>query len=149
MLYGGLIEKGITGSFKGRWKDMKSNFKRHELVERDGYKEPVKIRDFPPTDVKIDEWQKLCDHCTSEKRLKLSRLSKVYRLKQLYSSNLGTKSYAQSRFEEETGEFPDLIDKFHTKHMKGKMEPPSGQREKQQDDRAEGGSRRVRYSFHC
>nr|GEY69804.1 hypothetical protein [Tanacetum cinerariifolium] len=51
--------------------------------------------------------------------LKRSRSSKVNRSKQLYSSNQETKSYAQSRFEEETGEFPNLIDHFRVKHMKG------------------------------
>ncbi|GKB34145.1 formin-like protein 18 [Tanacetum coccineum] len=96
--HGALIEKGTTASFKGLWKGRKSNFKKHEFVLRDGYKEPIKIRDFPPTDVKIDEWQKLCDHFTSEKHLKRSRSSK---------------------FNEETNEFPDLIDHFCAKHMKG------------------------------
>ncbi|GJW33307.1 hypothetical protein Tco_0053339 [Tanacetum coccineum] len=120
--HGVLIEKGTTTSFKGLWKGRKSNFKKHEFVLRGGYKEPIKIRDFPPTDVKIDEWRKLCDHFTSEKHLKRSRSSKVNRSKQLYSSNQGTKSYAQSRYEEfneETNEFPDLIDHFRAKHMKG------------------------------
>ncbi|GJY91777.1 RNA-directed DNA polymerase [Tanacetum coccineum] len=54
--------------------------------------------------------------------LKRSRSSKVNRSKQLYSSNQGTKSYAQSRYEEfneETGVFPDFIDYFRAKHMKG------------------------------
>ncbi|GKB91057.1 hypothetical protein Tco_0963329 [Tanacetum coccineum] len=92
----------------------------------------IKIRDFPSTDVKIDEWRKLCDHFTSEKHLKHSRSSKVNRSKQLYSSNQGTKSYEQSRYEEfneETNEFPDLIDHFRAKHLKGEMEPRSGRRE--------------------
>ncbi|GKB19582.1 hypothetical protein Tco_0853505 [Tanacetum coccineum] len=70
--HGGLIEEGITASFKGRWKDRKSKFKRHEFVLRDGYKEPIKIRDFPPTDFIINEWRKLCDHFTSEKHLACS-----------------------------------------------------------------------------
>ncbi|GKE61453.1 hypothetical protein Tco_1511820, partial [Tanacetum coccineum] len=120
--HGVLIEKGIKASFKGRWKDRKRNFKKHEFVLRDGYKEPIKIRDFPPTDVKIEEWRKIYDHFTSEKHLKRSRSSKVNRSKQLYSSNQGMESYAQSiyeEFNEETGEFPDLIDHFRTKHMKG------------------------------
>ncbi|GJU83645.1 hypothetical protein Tco_1286010 [Tanacetum coccineum] len=85
-------------------------------------KEPIKIRDFPPTDVKIDKWKKLCDHFASEKHLKRSRSSKVNMSKQLYSSNQGTKSYEQRRYEEfneETNEFPDLIDHFRAKHMKG------------------------------
>ncbi|GJS21127.1 hypothetical protein Tco_0449759 [Tanacetum coccineum] len=69
--HGGLIEKGITTLFKGRWKDTKSNFKRHEFVLRGGYKEPIKIIS-----------------------------SKVNRSKQLYSLNQETKSYAQSRYEE-------------------------------------------------
>ncbi|GKA70685.1 formin-like protein 18 [Tanacetum coccineum] len=106
---------------KRRWKDRKSNFKKHEFVLRDDYKEPIKIRNFPSTDIKIEEWRKLCDHFTSEKHLKRSRSSKVNRSKQLYSSNQGTKSYAQSRYEEfneETGEFPDLIDHFRAKHMR-------------------------------
>nr|GEY23314.1 hypothetical protein [Tanacetum cinerariifolium] len=81
---GGLVKKGIKASFKGRWKDRKSNFKKHEFVLRDGYKEPIKIRDFPPTEVKIDEWRI------------------VVRAKQIRG---------------------------------------------EQDDRAEGGSRRARYSF--
>ncbi|GJZ03670.1 hypothetical protein Tco_0536945 [Tanacetum coccineum] len=132
--HGVLIEKGVKASFKGRWKDRKSNFKKHEFVLRHGYKEPIKIRDFPPTDVKIEECRKLCDHFTSEKHLKRSRSCKVNRSKQLYSSNQGTKSYAQSRYEEfneETGEFPDLIDHFRAKHIEGggQMEPPSGRRE--------------------
>ncbi|GJV73632.1 hypothetical protein Tco_1493627 [Tanacetum coccineum] len=53
--------------------------------------------------------------------LKYSRSSKVNRSKKLYSSNQETKSYAQSRYEEfneETGEFPDLIDQFRAKHIK-------------------------------
>ncbi|GJZ78765.1 hypothetical protein Tco_0643602 [Tanacetum coccineum] len=116
-----LIEKGVTSSFKGCLKDRKSNFKKHEFVLRDGYKELIKIRDFPPTDVKIDAWRKLCDHFTSKKYLKHSRSNKVNRSKQLYSSNQGTKSYAQSRYEEfneETDEFPNLIDHFRAKHIK-------------------------------
>ncbi|GKB42143.1 hypothetical protein Tco_0887085 [Tanacetum coccineum] len=96
--HGALIEKGTTASFKGLWKGRKSNFKKHEFVLSDGYKEPIKIRDFPPTDVKIDEWQKLYDHFTSEKHLKRSRSSK---------------------FNKEANEFPNLIDHFRTKHMKG------------------------------
>ncbi|GKD18492.1 ARID DNA-binding domain-containing protein, partial [Tanacetum coccineum] len=121
-LHGVLIEKGVKASFKGRWKDRKSNFKKHEFVLRDGYKEPIKIKDFPPTDVKIEECRKLCDHFTLEKHLKRSRSCRVNRSKLLYSSNQGTKSYAQSRYEEfneETGEFPDLIDHFRVKHIKG------------------------------
>ncbi|GKB05921.1 LOR/SDH bifunctional enzyme, conserved domain-containing protein, partial [Tanacetum coccineum] len=69
-----------------------------------------------------NEWRKLSDHFTSENHLKRSRSSKVNRSKQLYSSNQGTKSYAQSRYEEfneETGVFPDFIDHFRAKHMEG------------------------------
>ncbi|GJW33309.1 hypothetical protein Tco_0053341 [Tanacetum coccineum] len=77
---------------------------------------------------KVLSW-KLFDSCgghclslKSEKHLKRSRSSKVNMSKQLYSSNQGTKSYEQRRYEEfneETNEFPDLIDHFRAKHMKG------------------------------
>nr|GEZ54532.1 hypothetical protein [Tanacetum cinerariifolium] len=66
---------------------------------------------------------------TLEKWKKRSNANKSNRAKQVYSSNHGTKSYAQSRFEEyneETGTFPDLVEQFKKKHTKaGKWNSPN------------------------
>ncbi|GJT31322.1 formin-like protein 18 [Tanacetum coccineum] len=122
------IEAGIKLSFKARYKSRKHNFHQREFVGRDGYIEPIKIRDFPPEDVELDHWHKYCDMVTSEKWKKRSNANKSNRAKQVYSSNHGTKSYAQSRFEEyneETGTFPDLVEQFKKKHTKaGKWNSP-------------------------
>ncbi|GJY50078.1 ARID DNA-binding domain-containing protein [Tanacetum coccineum] len=62
---------------------------------------------------------------TSEKWKKRSNANKSNRAKHVYSSNHGTKSYAQSRFDEETGTFPDLVEQFKKKHTKeGKWNSP-------------------------
>ncbi|GJR70494.1 hypothetical protein Tco_0016559 [Tanacetum coccineum] len=42
------IEARIKLSFKARYKSRKHNFHQREFVGRDGYIEPIKIRDFPP-----------------------------------------------------------------------------------------------------
>ncbi|GKF81235.1 formin-like protein 18, partial [Tanacetum coccineum] len=59
---------------------------------------------------------------------KRSNANKSNRAKQVYSSNHGTKSYAQSKFEEyneETGTFPDLVEQFKKQHTKaGKWNSP-------------------------
>lgn len=94
------IEAGIKASFQARYKGRKHNFHEREFVGRDGYKQPIKIRNFPPENMKLDDWHKYCDMVTSEKWLKRSNSNKTNRAKQVYSSNHGTKSYAQSRFEE-------------------------------------------------
>ncbi|GJU35689.1 formin-like protein 18 [Tanacetum coccineum] len=122
------IEARIKLSFKARYKSRKHNFHQREFVGRDGYIEPIKIRDFPLEDVELDHWHKYCDMVTLEKWKKRSNAKKSNRAKQVYSSNHGTKSYAQSRFEEyneETGTFPDLVEQFKKKHTKaGKWNNP-------------------------
>ncbi|PWA52101.1 hypothetical protein CTI12_AA457740 [Artemisia annua] len=116
------IEAGIKASFQARYKGRKHNFHGREFVGRDGYKEPIKIRNFPPENMKLDDWHKYCDMVTSEKWLKRSNSNKTNREKQVYSSNHGTKSYAQSRFEEydkATDTYPDLVEQLKKKHTKG------------------------------
>ena len=43
-----------TASFQTHYKGRKHNFHEREFVGRDGYKEPIKIRDFPPEDMELD-----------------------------------------------------------------------------------------------
>ncbi|GKC78533.1 hypothetical protein Tco_1129307 [Tanacetum coccineum] len=63
------VEKGMEAQFKGQYKNIKNKFKNEMFVRRGGYKEPVKIRNFPPGGKSLSEWHELCDYFTSEKHM--------------------------------------------------------------------------------
>ncbi|PWA62335.1 hypothetical protein CTI12_AA262210 [Artemisia annua] len=110
----------MKATFKGIYRNYKNKFKDEYFVRRDGYKHPQEIRNFPPGNMSLSDWHEFCDHVTSEKHLKRSRANKANRGKQVYTSNHGSKSYAQSRHEEWNdgkGAYPDLVEQFKTKHI--------------------------------
>ncbi|PWA84587.1 LOR/SDH bifunctional enzyme, conserved domain-containing protein [Artemisia annua] len=68
----------------------------------------------------LGDWHEFCDHVTSAKHMKPSQANKANRGQQSYTSNHGSKSYAQSRHEEWNdgkGAYPDLVEQFRTKHI--------------------------------
>ncbi|GKG00327.1 hypothetical protein Tco_0302017, partial [Tanacetum coccineum] len=71
------VEKGMEAQFKSQYRNKKNKFKDEMFVERGGYKEPVKIRNFPPRGKSLKEWQELCDHFTSEKHVARSGRSRL------------------------------------------------------------------------
>ena len=95
-----LFNKGMKATFKGIYRNHKNKFKDEYFVRRDGYKHPQEIRNFPPGNMSLADWHEFCDHVTSAKHLKRSKANKANRGKQVYTSNHGSKSYAQSRHED-------------------------------------------------
>ncbi|GKB10070.1 formin-like protein 18 [Tanacetum coccineum] len=114
------VEKGMEAQFKSQYRNRKNKFKDEMFVERGGYKEPVKIRNFPPGGKSLKEWQELCDLFTSEKHVARSVKNKANRAKHTQSSTQGSRSYAASRHKEwkSTGVFPDLIEHYKKSHQK-------------------------------
>ncbi|GJX63451.1 alpha/beta hydrolases superfamily protein [Tanacetum coccineum] len=94
------VVKGMEAQFKGQYKNRKNKFKDETFVERGGYKEPVKIRNFPSRGKSLSEWHELCDHFNSEKHMAHSKKNKANRGKQTQSYTQGSRSYAASRHKE-------------------------------------------------
>lgn len=95
-----LFEKGMKATFRAIYRNRKNKFKDEYFVRRDGYKHPKEIQNFPPGNMALGDWREFCKHVTSEKHMKHSQANKANRGKQVYTSNHGSKSYAQSRHEE-------------------------------------------------
>ena len=95
-----LFDEGMKAQFRSAYRNRKNKFKKEHFVEIGGYEHPEEIRNFPPGNMSLSDWHLFCTHVTSKKHLKRSQANKGNRGKQLYTSNHGSKSYAQSRHEE-------------------------------------------------
>ncbi|PWA96694.1 formin-like protein 18 [Artemisia annua] len=115
-----LFQKGMKVEFRNHYRNRKNKFKKEHFVDQGGYEHPEEIRNFPPENMSLSDWHKFCDHVTSATHMKRSQANKANRGKQLYTSNHGSKSYAQSRHEEWAdgkGSYPDLVEQFKDKHV--------------------------------
>ncbi|GKA70283.1 formin-like protein 18 [Tanacetum coccineum] len=111
----------MEAQFKSQYRNRKNKFKDDMFVSRGGYKEPVKIRNFPPPGKSLSEWHELCDHFTSEKHLACALKNKANRVKLPQCSTQGSRSYAASRHDEweTTGVYPDFIEHYKSHHKSG------------------------------
>ncbi|PWA41149.1 hypothetical protein CTI12_AA542690 [Artemisia annua] len=115
-----LFEEGMQAQFRSAYRNRNNKFKKEHFVDMGGYDHPEEIRNFPPGNMSLSDWHEFCNHVTSNKHMKRSQANKANRGKQLYTSNHGSKSYAQSRHEEWAngkGAYPDLIKQFKNKHV--------------------------------
>ncbi|GKA17789.1 hypothetical protein Tco_0697626 [Tanacetum coccineum] len=88
---GSLVQRTIQGQ---------KNKLKTKLFGKNNPPDPELIWDNPPMGVSLDDWRQYIKYISSEKFVNWSSKNKANRAKLPYSSNLGTISYAASRYVE-------------------------------------------------
>ncbi|GJX70391.1 hypothetical protein Tco_0307562, partial [Tanacetum coccineum] len=93
-------------------KDQKNEFKKAMFVCKTGFDNLVEIRQFPPKDMDMIEWNKYVDSVTDPKNITRAEMNKINQSKQEYSSVLRTR-YTEEIFAFEHSDETQVVNKLN------------------------------------
>lgn len=93
------MRAGVEKLCKDRYKDAKHDFKSRHFIDRGGFEVEGHLRDSPPEDVTLPDWQNYVDFVTSPGEMSRSQKNKANRSLLPFTSKHGSKSYVARRAE--------------------------------------------------